>query len=178
MSGHAYSILTVRQASGEAAQPRTFLRLRNPWGKGEWQGAYSDHWPGWAQHPRLREELNVEAKDDGAFWMSMDDFAKNARTVECTYSDRPLRDSGQPFVSQGRGPLPGGGHGAGGHSPRPQSPGAGVCPSADRGRRVLDDSGRVPALGADKLLFLEGLVGSWERDCPEALSAMLHIQGR
>ena len=46
--------------------------------------------------------------DDGAFWMSIDDFAEQCQTLNCNTID-PLEDMGLEFKSQGRGPLPGSG---------------------------------------------------------------------
>ena len=39
------------------------LKLRNPWGEGEWTGAWSDKWKGWT--PELKTELKVVDSDDG-----------------------------------------------------------------------------------------------------------------
>jgi len=41
ISGHAYSLISIHElkVSGEVVR---LLRLRNPWGSGEWQGDWSD----------------------------------------------------------------------------------------------------------------------------------------
>ena len=51
------------------------LKIRNPWGKFEWNGAFSDKSPLWT--PQLKQELGVTAKDDGIFWMTLEDFIKD-----------------------------------------------------------------------------------------------------
>lgn len=40
--GHAYSIIDVMRAHGFS-----LIKLRNPWGHGEWQGDWSDKSPLW-----------------------------------------------------------------------------------------------------------------------------------
>ena len=57
--------------------------LRNPWGKFEWTGAWSDADPRWTPEFRqqVASELGVNASeiikdDDGAFWMAYEDFVK------------------------------------------------------------------------------------------------------
>jgi len=46
--------------------------LRNPWGNGEWTGAWSDKSSLWT--PYWRAQLKVKPNDDGLFWMSLRDF--------------------------------------------------------------------------------------------------------
>ena len=78
-SGHAYAITDCRMtSSGEA-----LVQLRNPWGGHEWTGAWNDKDPRWTD--ALKRELNHTDRDDGMFWMSIDDFAKNF--TEITFVD-------------------------------------------------------------------------------------------
>jgi len=48
--------------------------LRNPWGKGEWQGEWSDNSSIWTTE--LKQQLNWESADDGVFYMNWNDFLK------------------------------------------------------------------------------------------------------
>jgi len=48
--------------------------IRNPWGRLEWKGRYSDNDKEWT--PELIKELAVTFADDGTFWMCLDDFLK------------------------------------------------------------------------------------------------------
>ena len=48
------------------------IRLRNPWGKREWNGDWSDDSPLWTR--RLKRKLEWVKAEDGAFWMSFYDF--------------------------------------------------------------------------------------------------------
>ena len=62
VSGHAYTVISVHEAEGIK-----LMRVRNPWGKHEWKGDYSDHSPLWTES--LKKELGWIDKDDGMFFM-------------------------------------------------------------------------------------------------------------
>jgi calpain-15 len=49
------------------------LQLRNPHGKGEWRGAWSDGSEEWTDLMRARLQLDENSKD-GVFWMSLEDL--------------------------------------------------------------------------------------------------------
>ena len=69
---HAYSVLSVHQIQDDYGQTQRLVKLRNPWGKGEWNGDWSDNSPKWS--PRLRQQLGVTKADDGIFFMSFNDW--------------------------------------------------------------------------------------------------------
>lgn len=48
--------------------------MRNPWGKGEWTGDWSDKSDLWT--PEIKKELEYSDKDDGSFWIRVDDFCQ------------------------------------------------------------------------------------------------------
>ena len=52
------------------------IQLRNPWGKGEWEGAWSDKSDEWKQNGTVRGIIRPKDADDGAFWMSFTDFER------------------------------------------------------------------------------------------------------
>ena len=53
------------------------VRLRNPWGRGEWNGPWSERsWEWDSLSDRDKELLSVRVRNEGEFWMSFDDFAK------------------------------------------------------------------------------------------------------
>eukprot|EP00571_Detonula_confervacea_P007096 CAMPEP_0172325610 /NCGR_PEP_ID=MMETSP1058-20130122/54457_1 /TAXON_ID=83371 /ORGANISM="Detonula confervacea, Strain CCMP 353" /LENGTH=397 /DNA_ID=CAMNT_0013042201 /DNA_START=44 /DNA_END=1238 /DNA_ORIENTATION=- len=79
VAGHAYSVIQAREVSdGMIGTGPTFklLQLRNPWGSFEWKGDWSDKSKKWKKHPGIKKKLKLEVADDGAFWMSFDDFKK------------------------------------------------------------------------------------------------------
>ncbi|KAG0050551.1 hypothetical protein BGZ83_004674 [Gryganskiella cystojenkinii] len=66
-TGHAYSVIQVAEYKGER-----LVQIRNPWGRIEWNGAWSDRSENWTAE--AIKELKLEDKDDGQFWMSYRDF--------------------------------------------------------------------------------------------------------
>nr|XP_048688745.1 calpain-12 [Caretta caretta] len=75
VKGHAYSITAARKLDHRGKKLK-LLRLRNPWGKVEWNGRWSDHSSLWAGlDPQLQKSLQVR-KEDGEFWMQMDEFLR------------------------------------------------------------------------------------------------------
>jgi hypothetical protein len=68
VQGHAYAILDVQEVDDIQ-----LLRLRNPWGRKEWTGDWSDNSDLWTR--RMKSKLGWVSADDGAFWMCMLDFA-------------------------------------------------------------------------------------------------------
>ncbi|KAG2388206.1 hypothetical protein C9374_001056 [Naegleria lovaniensis] len=92
---HAYAILDLVKVEDEDKIHR-LVKLMNPWGfmgseftkeqikqnfsSLEWNGRYSDHSTEWT--PRLIKRLSVEFKDDGVFWMCIEDFIHHWRDVK------------------------------------------------------------------------------------------------
>ena len=66
---HAYSIMEAREIKG-----LRLLKVRNPWGEGEWRGAWSDGSEQWT--PEWMELLNHRFGDDGQFWISYEDLLR------------------------------------------------------------------------------------------------------
>jgi hypothetical protein len=48
--------------------------LRNPWGKKEWTGDWSDKSPLWTEKCKL--QVDFKNADDGCFWISFSDYDK------------------------------------------------------------------------------------------------------
>ena len=70
--GHAYTILDVRDIIDSRGIPARVIQIRNPWGKFEWNGDFSDNSPLWTD--KQRSELDIRHRDDGIFWMKLEDF--------------------------------------------------------------------------------------------------------
>ena len=100
--GHAYSVLDAAEVKLAAAEehseeedqetapatgPHRLVRLRNPWGHGEWEGKWADRCDAW-KTPAGRElaaQLGArrgENDDDGSFWMHLSDFTLRFATLE------------------------------------------------------------------------------------------------
>jgi hypothetical protein len=82
---HAYSVVAAKTYRlGEYDELR-LIQCRNPWGEGEWHGAWSDKSGCWT--PELAEYFNLNEidKEDGRFWMSFTDFCQNFKYVIFCY---------------------------------------------------------------------------------------------
>ncbi|MEE6521949.1 hypothetical protein FKM82_020305, partial [Ascaphus truei] len=67
VKGHAYSVIATWEVKLHGRKIE-LLRLRNPWGKVEWNGRWSDNSPQWSNiDPALRLKLQVKG-EDGEFW--------------------------------------------------------------------------------------------------------------
>ena len=53
------------------------LKLRNPWGHGEWKGLWSDESIVWDQYPSLKADLGLQVANDGIFFMQWEDFEEH-----------------------------------------------------------------------------------------------------
>lgn len=52
VSGHAYTILDVQNVIDSRGNPRRIVQIRNPWGKFEWNGDFSDRSNLWTDEDR------------------------------------------------------------------------------------------------------------------------------
>ena len=73
VEGHAYTIISAKSAIHDGKKIR-LLRIRNPWGDTEWKGDWSDSSRLW--NDELRAKFDYKNINDGAFWMSVEDFVK------------------------------------------------------------------------------------------------------
>ncbi|KAM4797409.1 calpain-5 [Rhinophrynus dorsalis] len=84
VKGHAYAVTDVRKVRlGHGllaffkSEKLDMIRMRNPWGEREWNGAWSDSSEEWKKVSKSeREKLGVTVEDDGEFWMTFEDFCK------------------------------------------------------------------------------------------------------
>jgi len=62
------------------------IRLRNPWGEKEWNGAWSDNSSEWNTVPEeTKKQIGLVVANDGEFWMAYKDFMANYVNLEiCT----------------------------------------------------------------------------------------------
>ncbi|XP_030759700.1 calpain-9-like isoform X2 [Sitophilus oryzae] len=82
---HSYSVTglaRVRAVSGETP----LVRLRNPWARGEWTGAWSQRsWEWDGLSTRDKDLLSVRVANEGEFWMSFDDFARHFTQLDLVH---------------------------------------------------------------------------------------------
>jgi hypothetical protein len=74
---HAYSIMEAREIDGER-----LLKLRNPWGRTEWTGRWSDGSEEWT--PEWMQKLNHKFGDDGVFWIHYKDLLRHYQHFDRT----------------------------------------------------------------------------------------------
>ena len=70
-AGHAYTVLGVMEID-TGKEVEKVVRLRNPYGNGEFNGDWSDYSSKWT--PELKKKYNLVIKDDGDFYMAFKDF--------------------------------------------------------------------------------------------------------
>ncbi|OWK16387.1 hypothetical protein Celaphus_00004439 [Cervus elaphus hippelaphus] len=96
VKGHAYSVTGTHKVSLGFTKVR-LLRLRNPWGRLEWNGAWSDSLsscPRWDALPTEWRDALLVKKEDGEFWMELLDFFRHFDTVQiCSLSPEVLGPS-------------------------------------------------------------------------------------
>ncbi|XP_037676393.1 calpain-12 [Choloepus didactylus] len=93
VKGHAYSVTGTHKVSLGFTKVR-LLRLRNPWGRVEWNGAWSDSCPRWDMLPTEWRDALLVKKEDGEFWMELQDFLRHFNTVQiCSLSPEVLGPS-------------------------------------------------------------------------------------
>jgi len=80
---HAYSIIHC-----EEVNKVKLIRIRNPWGRGEWNGAWGDGSKEWT--PQLMKHFKYTFENDGTFFMRFEDFLKNFNRI---YVLRLMTDS-------------------------------------------------------------------------------------
>ncbi|XP_059138843.1 calpain-8-like [Physella acuta] len=84
-AGHVYSITGYHQLR-YYGRVVNLIRLRNPWGHGEWTGAWSDSSPEMnSLNDRQLRELREKKKDDGEFWMEFNEFVKHFHEINLCY---------------------------------------------------------------------------------------------
>ena len=74
---HAYSVMEAREIDGQR-----LLKLRNPWGRTEWTGRWSDGSEEWT--PEWMKKLDHKFGDDGVFWISYKDLLRTYQHFDRT----------------------------------------------------------------------------------------------
>ncbi|XP_073682696.1 calpain-1 catalytic subunit-like [Garra rufa] len=86
VQGHAYTVTGVFKVTCQG-EPVKLVRVLNPWGRGEWTGAWSDKSLLWNNVSKSDQSECLSSAIDGEFWMSMKDFTENFRDIDiCCHS--------------------------------------------------------------------------------------------
>uniref|UniRef100_A0A671QVC6 Calpain-1 catalytic subunit-like n=1 Tax=Sinocyclocheilus anshuiensis TaxID=1608454 RepID=A0A671QVC6_9TELE len=81
VQGHAYTVTGVFKVTCQG-KPVRLVRVLNPWGMGEWNGAWSDKSSLWNKVSEKERTKCRSLANDGEFWMSMEDFTKNLEEID------------------------------------------------------------------------------------------------
>ncbi|XP_071101905.1 calpain-9-like [Haliotis cracherodii] len=94
IGSHAYSLTGYCKARKFDGQYVPLLRIRDPHGTNEWKGPWSDGSPEW--RTVLDKQRNHKQKDDGEFWICLDDFLQYfVQTAICALTP-DFNEDGQP----------------------------------------------------------------------------------
>ena len=83
--GHAYSLLAAGELDTKCPEDGgkvKLVKLRNPWGKGEWTGSWSDNSPEYEKYMDILNENEAtfgektDGMNDGTFFMKYEDYRK------------------------------------------------------------------------------------------------------
>ncbi|XP_034537827.1 calpain-2 catalytic subunit-like [Notolabrus celidotus] len=81
VKGHAYSVTGAELVEFRGRREQ-LIRIRNPWGQVEWNGAWSDKSSEWRYVSSDDRERLVNRCEDGEFWMSYSDFLRQYSRLE------------------------------------------------------------------------------------------------
>ncbi|XP_077996188.1 calpain-B-like [Glandiceps talaboti] len=87
VSGHAYTLTSVRRCRTIGGALYNLVRVRNPWGNAtEWNGDWSDDSDTWNDVSEdMKQSIGFADKDDGEWWMTYEDFIQHFNEVTvCT----------------------------------------------------------------------------------------------
>eukprot|EP01090_Pellita_catalonica_P018096 TRINITY_DN569_c0_g1_i1.p1 TRINITY_DN569_c0_g1~~TRINITY_DN569_c0_g1_i1.p1 ORF type:complete len:722 (-),score=101.82 TRINITY_DN569_c0_g1_i1:57-2222(-) len=99
LNGHAYSLLTIKKTPDKRS---VLVQLRNPWGKTEWRGKWSDNDKVW-DSAQMCNHFKYKPGDDGAFWMELNEFATVFnRMYECRLYDDDVGKKWARFELEGK----------------------------------------------------------------------------
>ena len=75
IKGHAYSLLSIHDIMKNDETKETLVRIRNPHGRGEWNGPWSDKSSEWlGVSDTVKEAIKYSQNEDGGFFMSFNDW--------------------------------------------------------------------------------------------------------
>lgn len=114
---HAYSLLAAYEIDNSSGYPQLvtngksnsyntekIVKLRNPWAKGEWRGAWSDKDRAkWST--KMRQLLNHTDKDDGVFFMPFKNFLKYFHDYQICFYEDDYKYSAQRYQTSSRQPT-------------------------------------------------------------------------
>ena len=87
VDAHAYSLIGAAIVEDDAGKKHRLIKIRNPWGKKEWSGDWSDKSDRWT--PKTKAAVNFVDKNDGTFWIAFEDYVSFFYiTTICFYNEK------------------------------------------------------------------------------------------
>lgn len=65
-------MIACKEITCDDGSKERLLKIRNPWGKREWKGDWSDNSGKWTDS--TKKQVNLQKAEDGIFWISLKDF--------------------------------------------------------------------------------------------------------
>lgn len=90
--GHEYTLLDVLEVDDNGSTKRLY-KIRNPWGKYEWNGDWSDSSSKWTRN--LKSQVGHEVADDGVFYMEEDDYLQEFEIITVCFADKSFKDNSE-----------------------------------------------------------------------------------
>lgn len=75
IKGHTYTLIGSYQVEMNNGDTVDLVKLRNPWGYREWNGAFSDGDDRW-NNVKNKDNIGYSDKNDGSFFMKIEDFVR------------------------------------------------------------------------------------------------------
>jgi len=72
VTGHAYTLLGIQELTQDGEVVQQLIKLRNPWGKEQYDGPWKDDDPQWTEE--FKEQAGLTVANDGIFHIPLDDF--------------------------------------------------------------------------------------------------------
>ena len=69
---HAYTLISAKKWKERNIY---LIKLRNPWGEGEWKGKWGDNSPYWTEE--YKRYFKFKKRNDGVFWIDINDYLDN-----------------------------------------------------------------------------------------------------
>ncbi|CAG9816228.1 unnamed protein product [Phaedon cochleariae] len=98
-AGHAYSITDIVEEKTMFGELYKLLRIRNPWGRGEWNGDWSDYSKMWDYLQDTKRQELLSRKEDGEFWMQFEQFIEDYTLLEFCHMDLDIYKRSQDVTT-------------------------------------------------------------------------------
>ena len=86
IKGHAYSLLNIEDIVADGGETVSLVRIRNPHGKMEWNGDWSDNSSKWdAISDEVKAAIGHSDNDDGGFFMAFEDWVNEFESFTTCY---------------------------------------------------------------------------------------------